>query len=200
MVDNHEILNLLRMHFNTIGKVTIDQQGLVSCTGDVEARLHMSRLPVQFDHVGGDFYCGHKQLVSLEGAPRYVRGAVHVHNNQLTSLQGAPRYVGTSFYCNDNQLTSLQGAPQDVGGNFYCIDNKLTSLEGAPSHIGSRIMLTYSPTLPLLRVLSYKMIFISDSPPQLIAILDKYTGQGKKGALPCAAELIKAGYKDNARW
>jgi hypothetical protein len=32
------------------------------------------------------------------------------------------------------------------------------------------------------------------------SIMNKYLGQGKPGAIKCAAELIKAGFKDNARW
>ena len=31
-------------------------------------------------------------------------------------------------------------------------------------------------------------------------IMAKYAGQGKRASLSCAAELIRAGYKDNARW
>jgi hypothetical protein len=39
-----------------------------------------------------------------------------------------------------------------------------------------------------------------DAPQPVSDIIHKYLGQGKAGALKAAAELIKAGYKDNARW
>jgi hypothetical protein len=37
--------------------------------------------------------------------------------------------------------------------------------------------------------------------PQVVnEIMTKYEGQGKPGAIKAAAELIRAGYKENARW
>jgi len=35
---------------------------------------------------------------------------------------------------------------------------------------------------------------------EVAVILNKHVGGGKAGALKCALELIKAGYKENARW
>ena len=80
-------------------------------------------------YTGGDFYCGHNQLTSLQGAPTSVSGGFYCSNNSLTSLEGAPAKVRGSFYCHYNQLTSLQGAPTLVGGDFVCGYNQLTSLK-----------------------------------------------------------------------
>jgi hypothetical protein len=41
---------------------------------------------------------------------------------------------------------------------------------------------------------------VMNAPTPIVEILNKYVGQGKSGAIKCAAELIKAGFKDNARW
>ena len=111
--------------------------GLVNVLGDVDiSRRGLTRIPVKFGRVEGDFYCYGNQLTSLEGAPQSVGGNFWCHNSQLTSLDGAPKRVGGYFNCSNNQLTSLEGAPQSVGGNFWCHNNQLTSLEGAPQNVG----------------------------------------------------------------
>ena len=81
--------------------------GLVNVLGDVNiSGRKLTKIPVKFGRVGGNFYC---------------------YNNQLTHLEGAPRSVGGDFGCSNSQLTHLEGAPRTVGGNFYCSNNQLTS-------------------------------------------------------------------------
>ena len=86
--------------------------------------------------VGGNFWCGHNNLTSLEGAPTSVDGTFYCGYNHLTSLGGAPTSVGISFYCGHNNLTSLEFAPTSVGRHFDCSYNELTSLEFAPKTVG----------------------------------------------------------------
>jgi hypothetical protein len=86
--------------------------------------------------VGGNFWCGHNNLTSLEGAPTSVDGTFYCGYNHLTSLEGAPTSVGISFYCGHNNLTSLEFAPTSVGRHFDCSYNDLTSLEFAPKTVG----------------------------------------------------------------
>ena len=137
MVDKNLISRLLKKHFETTSEVTIDDQGLVSCNGDVtlKEQKEWKRLPVAFDKVGGDFWCNNNQLTTLEGAPTSVSGSFVCNNNQLTTLEGAPTSVGGSFWCSNNQLTSLEHAPISVDGNFLCSNNQLTSLEHAPKSV-----------------------------------------------------------------
>ena len=107
--------------------------------GDVDLyEKRLTKLPLKFGYVSGNFHCGNNGLTSLEGAPKEVGGyfVCYFNNNKLTSLEGAPRKVGGDFACNDNKLTSLKGAPSEVGGNFDCSGNKLTSLVGAPEEVG----------------------------------------------------------------
>jgi len=73
--------------------------------------------------VGGNFYCGHNKLTSLDGATEYVGGNFYCSFNNLKSLQCAHIIVGGDFYCYDNELKSLFGAPETVGGDFYCYNN-----------------------------------------------------------------------------
>jgi hypothetical protein len=181
MVDKKEIMALLKANFKTTGSITIDDKGLVSCTGMVNLKKKLKRLPVAFDKVGGDFFC---------------------HINQLTTLEGAPTSVGGNFFCYNNQLTTLEGAPTSVGGDFFChINQQLTTLEGLPT-IPGILHLSYSSTLPLLRcLLAKKVQFYPYREDKTIeTILNLYAGQGKRAMFDCQKELEDAGFEGNARW
>ena len=96
----------------------------VKVTGDVYLfDLGLTKLPINFTEVYGNFDCSHNQLTSLEGAPEKVGKSFVCSHNQLTSLEGAPEKVGGYFLCNNNKLTSLKGGPTKVGGIFYCSGN-----------------------------------------------------------------------------
>jgi len=93
-----------------VRKYTINSDGSIDVDGDVDlCDKGLTKLPLKFNNVSGNFYCS---------------------NNQLMSLSGAPQTVAGGFYCYNNNLTSLEGAPQTVGGYFTCTNNKLTSLDG----------------------------------------------------------------------
>jgi hypothetical protein len=42
-------------------------------------------------------------------------------------------------------------------------------------------------------------INLLNAPKEVTRIIKKYLGKGQSGALQCAAELIRAGYKKNAK-
>jgi uncharacterized protein (DUF1330 family) len=223
MVIKKEVMALLKANFKTTGSITIDDKGLVSCTGMVTPKKKLKRLPVAFDKVGGNFWCHNNQLTTLEGAPTSVGGNFWCDNNQLTTLEGAPTSVGGSFLCYSNQLTTLEGAPTSVGGDFYCDNNQLTTLEGAPTSVGGNfwckknqltaleglptipgiLHLSYSSTLPLLRCLLAKEIQLypeNGKHKTAESILNKYAGQGKRAMFDCQKELEDAGFEGNAKW
>jgi hypothetical protein len=177
--------------------------------------------------VMGDFFCQNARreskptLTSLQGAPRIVHGGFSCMHNLLTNLVGAPEQVGDWFACDHNLLTSLEGAPHTVGGNFSCWSNKLTNLEGGPTQVTGRydcrrnplkslqglpplitdqLELDYKKDLPLLRLLNFPKKININAPKQVINILAAYKGQGKPGAIKAAVELIRAGFKENAKW
>lgn len=86
-------------------------------------------------------YC--RYLVSLEGAPKKVRGGFYCYGcDSLISLEGAPEEVGRSFDCRDcKKLISLEGAPKKVGVDFICIGcSSLTSVEDIISQVGRHII------------------------------------------------------------
>ena len=87
----------------------------------------------------------------------------------------------------------------------------LKNLKGMPTHVGNSIVITYYTGMPVLRCLTAQKYItlqatVSKQPgydmerTAINKILDKYVGRGRSGALACAAELIKAGYRENARW
>jgi uncharacterized protein (DUF1330 family) len=224
MVDKKQIMGLLKQYFDTTGEITIDDKGLVSCTGSVNLKKELKRLPVAFDKVGGGFWCHDNQLTTLEGAPTSVGGSsFSCSNNQLTTLEGAPTSVGGDFLCHNNQLTTLEGAPTSVGGSLLCHINQLTTLEGAPTSVGGDfwcytnqlttlkgmptvpgiLHLSYSPTLPLLRCLLAKEIQLypeNGKHKTAEEILNRYAGQGKRALFDCQKELEDEGFEGNARW
>jgi hypothetical protein len=194
-------------HFNVFGKISIEN-GLVSCTSSVylPISVKVSHLPVQFKSVGGDFLCYSNDLESLAGAPQQVDGNFLCYRNKLKSLAGAPRVVGGDFKCLYNELESLTGAPRVVGGDFDCSENQLKSLAGAPHLIDGQFVLTYAANLPLLPLLNISGVtrfgFVSNrilTNQDLSVILNRWANTGTRGMVPCAMEMIKAGYRSNAK-
>lgn len=104
------------------------------------------------------------------------------------------------FNCDQNNLTTLKGAPTETGLYFSCRNNPLVSLEGLPAKVGALCWATWSPHLPLLRLLNLNSLKLLEAPNEVEHIITKYKGQGKPGAIKAAAELVRAGYRDNARW
>ena len=91
-----------------ITNYTINSDGSIDVDGNVDlAGSGLTKLPLKFGNVTGNFYC---------------------NNNKLTTLEGSPKEVGGGFYCQFNQLTSLKGGPIKVGGGFDCRNNKLPKL------------------------------------------------------------------------
>jgi hypothetical protein len=116
---------------------TLNPDGTVDVNDSVDlSRQKLSKLPLKFGRVTGDFLCHNNELTSLEGCPTEIGGGFWCDNNLLTSLEGCPTEIGGSFWCHNNKLTSLEGCPTEIGGNFWCSKNQLTSLEGCPTEIG----------------------------------------------------------------
>jgi hypothetical protein len=224
MVDHTDIKDKLRRFFKIQGNATISREGVVDVNGNVTLTSLWRKLPVKFNRVTGFFICTGSQLTTLAGCPTHVGDTFDCSGNQLDSLEYAPVHVGKHFRCSDNQLTSLAHAPQAVQGYFSCAKNKLTnlmhaptyvndnftchgnplvSLGGAPEHVGKTWWLTYESHLPLLRTLGgseIQFMNITTESDQVAEILNKYTGQGKAGAIKAAVDLVRAGFKENAKW
>lgn len=190
MVDIMHIRTKLDKYFHYWGNVAVDAEGIVHVQGDVIATDQIpEHMPVQFGQVTGDF----KMASPIQ--------------TQLTSLVGCPHTVMGSFRCVAPKLKTLEGAPKSVGKKCVIASDNLMSLDHLPEY-GDTLLLRYTPHLPLLRLVEHPRVLWSYSPQYggmeqgmtATHIIHKYTGQGKAGALKAAGELIRAGYKENARW
>ena len=89
----------------------------------------LSKIPLKFNNVSGDFLSYNNMLSTLEGSPKSVGGDFCCPYNRLVTLKGGPEYVGKYFDCSKNKLTTLEGSPKYIGGNFNFGNNPLTSVE-----------------------------------------------------------------------
>lgn len=136
MVDKKQIRRLLKDNFAWNGTVSIDDNGLVSCTGSVSMRKKLRVLPVKFSHVDGNFFCQYNELTTLEGSPATVGGDFFCNTSRnLTTLKGAPKRVDGQFRCDYSPITTLEGAPTYVGRGFWCYGTRITTLEHSPATV-----------------------------------------------------------------
>ena len=122
-----------------------DDYGSIDVNGTVYlVRIGITKIPIKFNKVTGDFYCYSNGLTTLEGGPKYVGGNFDCAINKLTDLKGSPLGVGGSFTCYQNNLTSLSGCPKWVGNHLICSENKLTSLSNGPEIISGNFDCSYN--------------------------------------------------------
>jgi len=120
-----------------IENYTFNDDFSIDVNGDVNLYgKGLTKLPIKFRNVYGNFDISNNKLTSLIGSPKMISSYFDCRFNKLTSLEGCVEVVGDSFNCFSNKLTSLEGGPKIVGGDFYCTTNKLTSLKGSPEKVG----------------------------------------------------------------
>lgn len=143
---------------------------------------------------------GHVDVLQLPGAPRctvtlftrlpdgelpvqfgVIEGDFIVVNRNVKTFKKFPRII--EGYLDTSMNTNLR--------QFYDFD--IDVIQGT-------WYTDYRESQHLLKMLIAHDIFLNSAPDQVDKIMNKYAGSGKKGALACAAELVKAGFKDNARW
>jgi len=202
VVDKQKILDTFLDSFHHTGNVTIDDDGLVSVSGEVVMMREQDSFPVDFDRVGDKFLCAKSGLKTLIGAPKSVKKSVLLQGNMLTSLHGFPQtlLVGGEVRLDDNLLSNLKGLPSRIPGTLVAIYNPLESLEGFPEDV-DEVFLPYGPNLPLLRALTARNIVLWGTTTSAVQkIMNQYAGSGKRGVIRCQKELISAGFEGNAKW
>jgi len=136
LYESFEDINSICKKFFIIN-YTINKDGSIDVEGDVVIfNGLLTKLPLKFGKVSGDFNCSHNKLTTLEGSPHSVGGNFYCGANKLTTLKCCPQSVGGDFNCGYNKLTTLEGSPKSVGGDFYCNDNQLTTLDGCSQSLG----------------------------------------------------------------
>ena len=193
MTDNilyDKVMKLVEENFtgsSHLATVLIDEQGMVSAREHIRLQnRNLTRLPVTFKHIGGyDLWLGSSDLQTLEGCPPTMQSALIINDcRNLTSLVGAPTSL-TKLFADGTMLKSLEGIPQqmqvldltvlpDTGVLRLCLVKDLRSVYLREEQIGAEI-------------------------EDLTDIIDRYCGKGPSVLSACATELIKAGYRGNAR-
>lgn len=132
-----EVNHIVRRYRIRIGKFKILQNGLLEIDGGFKmCDTTLTKLPLSFASVTGDFIVRSNRLTTLKGCPAVVGGDFDCKQNELTSLKFSPSSVGRHYHCQENNLGSLVGAPAEVAGSFSCFLNKLPSLLHSPKIVG----------------------------------------------------------------
>jgi len=152
-----------------IRSYTINDDLSIDVDGDVDLEYRsLTKLPLNFRNVSGDFYCRNNQLTSLEGGPNKVGGDFSCYRNQLTSLEGAPREVGNGLYCSGNKLTSLEGISKYISGGIYCHNNQLRDVKGVKDGWRGRFVVKGNPVQKIFK------LFPEERWDEVIEFLNEY--------------------------
>ena len=152
-----------------IENYTINEDSTVEVDGNVDLYdKRLTKLPLKFGKVSGNFSCLYNQLISLEGAPLSVGGYFNCISNQLKSLEGAPLSVGGNFYCDSNQLKSLSGISGRISGGIYCYNNQLRDVKGVKDGWLGEFSVRENPVYEIFK------LFPKDKWDEVIEILNEY--------------------------
>lgn len=190
MVNKEKIWEQLYRFFylDSIEGIDITDDGVINVHQGLQFRadepLPDGVLPFQFGVVGGNLILANAGLTSLQGMPTEIKGMLSLSKNPLKNLVGCTQKIGE--YLRLRQMPNLE------------------SLEGFPTQLKDYVALDWKPNLPLLRTLQAPggVALWPGSPEteDIEAILEKYKGQGRAGAIDCKRELVEAGFEGNARW
>lgn len=130
-----------------IRNYTINDDMTVDVDGDVKfpSKPSITKLPITFNKVSGDFDCDCNMLTTLVGSPREVGGSFICYANSITSLIGGPLKVGKDYDCGHQILKSLEGCPDTIPGNFSCGFNMLPNLDYLPKVVGGEFFFCCNP-------------------------------------------------------
>ena len=152
-----------------IKNYTINEDSTIDVDGDVDLyNKRLTKFPLKFGKVSGNFSCSFNQLTSLSGAPLSVGGGFYCFNNQLKSLEGSPLSVGGNFYCSHNQLKSLDGISRRISGGIYCYSNQLRDVKGVKDGWLGRFEVTGNPVYEIFKLFPYEKW------DEVIEILNEY--------------------------
>lgn len=111
-----------------ISNYIINDDLSVDINGDVSLdnldKIHnVDYIPLNFNHVSGNFDISYNSLASLKGCPKYVGGNFNCAYNDLTSLEFGPLYVGGDYSAVENHLVTLDYLPNSctelfISNNF----------------------------------------------------------------------------------
>jgi hypothetical protein len=217
MEREHEIEETLLSHFRIKNEDWhINDDDSIEA-GEVSLKDHyIKKIDVKFKKVGAFICSSAHALESLEGSPDICENEFYISMSRLTSLVGGPKQVGSLTLKHNLLLSSLEGMPR-INKDFQLLDSPMLNFGwDVPieilSRVGGKMRISLTENLPVLRVFdpnyeqSKVQIFWNNEEHQLdqdvYNILSTYshTPNKKKAIYDCQYELIKSGFKGNARW
>ncbi|AUT75725.1 hypothetical protein C2L64_46200 [Paraburkholderia hospita] len=150
------------------------------------------RFPLRIEEVHGDFVCVDTNISSFwQTLPGRVTGNVNLSSNRhIKRLSAEQDQPGAG---NDG----LHGLRPDVSieGFELCISVDSEPAHSVPTHVLSLFKIRNLQRL----VATYHETRESSRPITWVEIVNEYLHEGKSGMMRCQTELIKAGFKDQAK-
>lgn len=117
-----------------IKNYTINKDQSIDVDGDVDLyNKRLTKLPLKFRKVYGNFDCSVNKIKSLKGSPNWVGKDFDCKVNLLKTLEDGPENVLGSYMCEGNRLVNFKGFPENHDGyiNFMCnpINNLFEDIE-----------------------------------------------------------------------
>jgi hypothetical protein len=114
-----------------INNYFINPDGSINVDGDVDLQqMKLTKIPLKFNKVSGNFYCQNNKLSSLVGSPVSVGADFNCSINHLVSLEDGPLKVKGSYICTNNILLNLVGCAEEIGGSLYVGDEVNSTYSG----------------------------------------------------------------------
>ena len=148
----------------------------------------------------------HYELVSLKGCPAKIN-ILNCHKTGIKNLEGCPAQV-MIFDCNQSTILTLDKGYMNVAEAIYCDDNPQLildriweNLEFCKDYQQYGVINEQSAVLGLLRVNGLRRIWCANNDNSPLEIVKKYVPlRTMSDIIRCKQELIKAGFKSNARF
>lgn len=154
--------------------------------------------------------CPKNKLTNFIGGPKEIKDNFFADQNPFTSFLGSPEIVGREYAVTVNgnrMIQSLEGLPKRA--DTIVIPNTIVTCANANKyiehvnaiHFDFRYDMKHVPShlLSLLLIPGIKNIVFDDHDHPLSVIMNKHIGTGRKGLMACQAELMKAGFPQQAK-
>jgi len=113
--------------FNSNGKLTANQNWKFNDDGTVDIfdsivinnNNKISKIPVKFNDVYGNFSIVNRYINSLENCPKVVRKNFTIDSNSLKNLKYSPDTVGEDYYVFCSELESIEGISPKIDRLVY---------------------------------------------------------------------------------
>ena len=130
-VNEQEIHDLCRKY--GIENYTINSDRSIDVDGGVDLNDHdLTKLPLRFNQVMGNFYCINNSLINLINSPKEVIGNFSFGNNNVSGFKGVPDIIKGNLGCYNNLITNLDGLVFKKFDRIYIQSNPIALVIGFP--------------------------------------------------------------------